>query len=283
MRLWPKHWHPETWICSMEGHAAPAVGATFIGPDDAALGAELADGRRLARCLRCDSWIEHTVPTGKSIRFETIPPMAELTKPRRGKPLREAIWMRLIAINKGTHALAFTLIAIGLALTETNLFRLKSFAQRVIDFVQGPLNETGQQPSQTWLGRQLEHVLNLKTDTLTVLLALAVLYALVEWTEAIGLWKEKRWAEYLTVIATAGFLPLEIRELLDRVTVLRVGALVVNLALLIWLIRNKHLFGFRGGHAGLVAHDGVDWVAVLAAPTPAQGRLIRDEIEEIYT
>lgn len=267
----------------MQGHAAPAVGAAFVGPQDAALGAELADGRRVARCLRCDCWIEHSAPTGKSIRFETIPPIEKLPKPRRGKPLREAIWMRLIALNKATHALAFTLIAIGLALTETNLFRLKSLAQRVIDFVQGPLNETGQQPSQTWFGRQLEHVLSLKAGTLTVLISLAVLYALVEWTEAIGLWKEKRWAEYLTVIATAGFLPLEIRELLDRITVLRVGALVVNVALLVWLIRNKRLFGFRGGHASLLAHDGVDWDAVLAAPTPAQGRLIRDEIEEIYT
>lgn len=267
----------------MEGHAAPAVGATFIGPDDAALGAELADGRRLARCLRCDCWIEHTVPTGKSILFETIPPLAELPKPRRGKPLREAIWMRLIALNKASHALAFTLIAVGLALAETNLFRLQSLAQRVIDFVQGPLNETGQQTSKTWFGRQLEHVLNLKAGTLTVLLGLATLYALVEWTEAIGLWKEKRWAEYLTVIATAGFLPLEIRELIDRITVLRAGAFIVNVALLVWLIRNKHLFGFRGGHATLLEHDGVDWHQVLAAPTPAQGRLIRDEIEEIYT
>jgi uncharacterized membrane protein (DUF2068 family) len=281
MRLWPKHWHPETWVCSMEGHAAPAAWAAFVGPDDAALGAELHDGRRLARCLRCDSWVEHAAPTGKGVRFENIPPLGELTKPRRGKPLREAIWMRLIALNKASHALAFTLIAIGLALTKTNLFKLKSLAQRVIDFVQGPLNDTGQQHAQSWFGRQLEHILNLKADTLSVLLGLAVLYAAVEWTEAVGLWKEKRWAEYLTAIATAGFLPLEIKELLHKVTLLRVGALVVNVALLVWLIRNKRLFGLRGGHAALLAHDDIDWPAVLAAPTPARGRLIQDEIEEL--
>jgi len=89
----------------------------------------------------------------------------------------------------------------------------------------------------------------------------------VEWTEAIGLWRERRWAEYLTVLATAGFLPFEVRELVDRITVLRVGALVVNLALLIWLVYAKRLFGLRGGvHA---MHDQIDWAAVLAAPTPA--------------
>ncbi len=75
-----------------------------------------------------------------------------------------------------------------------------------------------------------------------------MVYAVVESTEAVGLWHEKRWAEYLTVVATAGFLPFEILELLDRVTVLRVGALVVNLAVLVYLVWAKHLFGLRGGH-----------------------------------
>jgi uncharacterized membrane protein (DUF2068 family) len=265
----------------MQGHAAPAASAAFVGVDDAALGAELADGRRLARCLRCDSWIEHVTPSGKEIKYETIPPLDQLKKPRRDKPLAEAIGMRLIAINKGTHALGFTLVAIGLTLTRTNLFALKNWAQRVLDFVQGPLNDAGQQHSQTWVGRQLEHILNLKTGTITVLLGLAMLYAAVEWTEAIGLWKEKRWAEYLTVIATAGFIPLEVKELLHKVTFFRVFALITNVALLVWLIYNKRLFGARGGHAAMLAHDGVDWDKVLHTPTPAKGKLIRDEIEEV--
>lgn len=259
----------------MNGHSTPAAGAEFLEAKDAALAGEFLDGRRLCRCLRCDCWIELPAPTGSSILYETLPTIDQLSKPRRGKPLREAIWMRLISLNKASHALAFTLIAIGLTLTRTNLFKLKSFAQRVMDFVQGPLDASGQQHAQTWLGRQLDHILNLNPGTISVLLALAVLYAAVEWTEAIGLWKEKRWAEYLTVIATAGFLPLEIRELLHRVTVLRVAALIVNVALLVWLVRNKRLFGLRGGHAAMLAHDDVDWHQVLATPTPARGRLRR--------
>jgi uncharacterized membrane protein (DUF2068 family) len=265
----------------MEGHAAPAAGALVVTPDDAPLGAELSDGRRLARCLRCDSWIEHVAPRGRAVKYERIPPIATLKKPRRGAALREAIWMRLIALNKATHAFAFTVIAITLSLTRTNLFRLKDLAQKLLDFVQEQMSNTGQQPAQTWLGRQLENVLNLKTDTITVLLAMAILYAAVEWAEAIGLWKEKRWAEYLTAIATAGFLPIEIHELLIHVTALKVFALVVNLALLVWLVRNKRLFGLRGGHAALLAHDTTDWEAVLHTPTPARGRLIPDEIDDI--
>jgi uncharacterized membrane protein (DUF2068 family) len=265
----------------MQGHSAPAASAAFVGVDDAPLGAELADGRRLARCLRCDSWIEHLAPSGKEIKYETIPPLDQIKKPRRGKPLHEAIGMRLIAINKGTHALGFTLVAIGLMLTRTNLFALKNWAQRVLDFVQGPLNDAGQQHSRTWLGRQLEHVLDLKTGTITVLMSLAVLYAAVEWVEAVFLWKEKRWAEYLTVIATAGFIPLEVKELLHKVTFFRVFALITNLALLIWLVYNKRLFGARGGYAAMLAHDDVDWDVVLRTPTPAKGKLIRDEIQEV--
>ena len=63
-------------------------------------------------------------------------------------------------------------------------------------------------------------------DTIRLLLVVAVAYAVVEGTEAVGLWFEKRWAEYLTVLATAGFLPLELHELTVRVTVLRVLALI---------------------------------------------------------
>ena len=55
---------------------------------------------------------------------------------------------------------------------------------------------------------------------------------MVEAVEAVGLWHERRWAEYLTALATAGFLPFEIDELIKRVTVFRVSALVINVAIL---------------------------------------------------
>jgi uncharacterized membrane protein (DUF2068 family) len=270
MRLWPKTWHPETWVCSMRGHVTPAAGARLVGPDDAALGAELADGRRLARCLRCDTWVEHVPPTGSDVEFERIPPLAQLPRPRRGKPLHEAIVMRLIALNKGTHALGFSILALAALMLETNLGAVQSFAEHLLSGITGPLSDTGQYANKGWLSRQLERVLHLNVGTIKVVLLVATLYAVVEWTEAIGLWRERRWAEYLTVIATAGFLPLEIRELLHRVTVLRVTALLVNLALLVWLVRNKRLFGLRGGLQAM--HDQVDWAAILTSPTPALGR-----------
>ena len=274
MRLWPKHWHPETWICSIRGHATPAAAALHLGPEDAALGAVLSDGRRLGRCMRCDSWIEHPTPTATDATWTDLPPIAEIPKPRRGKPLHEAILMRLISINKGAHAAVFTLLAVALLLLETNIDHVHRWADSLVAKLSGPLSDTGQQASRSFLTRQAQRLFDLEPGTVKLLLALAIAYAVIEWTEAYGLWRERRWAEYLTVIATAGFLPLEIHELIDSITAVRVLALVVNIALIIWLLINKHLFGVRGGPRTM--HEGaeVDWDHVLATPTPARGRTV---------
>ena len=63
----------------------------------------------------------------------------------------------------------------------------------------------------------------------------AFCYAAISIAEGIGLYLEKAWGEYLTLIITASFLPLEIMEILHRHTFPRVGLLVVNVAVLIYL------------------------------------------------
>ena len=57
----------------------------------------------------------------------------------------------------------------------------------------------------------------------------------------------KRWAEYLTFVATTALLPLEIWELTRRISPFKIVALVVNLAIVIYLLLAKRLFGLRGG------------------------------------
>jgi uncharacterized membrane protein (DUF2068 family) len=74
----------------------------------------------------------------------------------------------------------------------------------------------------------------------------AFLYAGLFTTEGVGLWLGRRWAEYLTVVATASFLPIEIFELVQRLTPPRVTALILNLlvvAYLIYRLGRSHLEG----------------------------------------
>src|SRR5581483_10813842 len=74
-------------------------------------------------------------------------------------------------------------------------------------------------------------------------------YAVLEGVEAVGLWYQRRWAEYLTFVATIVFLPYEIYELTRSVSALKIVALVVNIAIAVYLLFAKRLFGLRGGAA----------------------------------
>jgi uncharacterized membrane protein (DUF2068 family) len=63
-----------------------------------------------------------------------------------------------------------------------------------------------------------------------------VFYGLLEATEGVGLILRRRWAEYLTVLATVLLLPLEFYELAHKVNWVRVAVLLANLAILAYLI-----------------------------------------------
>ena len=54
--------------------------------------------------------------------------------------------------------------------------------------------------------------------------------------EGVGLWIGKRWGQYLTVVATSLFVPLEIARLFRSVTLTGVSALVLNLAIVAVLV-----------------------------------------------
>ncbi len=70
----------------------------------------------------------------------------------------------------------------------------------------------------------------------------ALIYAALEFTEGIGLARRRRWAEYLTVLATAFFIPFELLEVARRVTVLRMAALLFNVLVVVYLAWRKRLF-----------------------------------------
>lgn len=61
-------------------------------------------------------------------------------------------------------------------------------------------------------------------------------YAGVFLTEGVGLLQRRRWAEYLTVVVTASFLPLELYQLGRHVTLTRLIIVGANLAIVVYLV-----------------------------------------------
>ena len=76
-----------------------------------------------------------------------------------------------------------------------------------------------------------------------------VAFAALELTEAVGLARRRRWAEYLTVMAGTIGIPFELEAVRHHVTVLRVSFLLINIAIVLYLAWHKHLFGLQGGRA----------------------------------
>ena len=86
------------------------------------------------------------------------------------------------------------------------------------------------------------HALVLKVDALqphsVLVVALVSLgYAGMLLLEGVGLWLERSWAAYLTVISTSLLLPFELYEVIDRMSILRVGVLLLNLVIVLYLVR----------------------------------------------
>lgn len=88
---------------------------------------------------------------------------------------------------------------------------------------------------------RLIHALVLKVDALqphTVLVAglVSLGYAGMLLVEGMGLWLEFTWAAYLTVVSTSLLLPFELYEVIERVSILRIGVLLLNLVIVLYLI-----------------------------------------------
>lgn len=70
----------------------------------------------------------------------------------------------------------------------------------------------------------------------------ALAYGALEGTEAYGLFRRRRWGEWLTVVATSLLLVPEVWEIAKKPTLLKVGGLIVNLAIvayLLWRLRRE--------------------------------------------
>jgi uncharacterized membrane protein (DUF2068 family) len=91
-------------------------------------------------------------------------------------------------------------------------------------------------PSGAWMDAGLAWLLAVEPRTLRAIGVATFVYAATFLTEGVGLLLRRRWAEYLTVVVTGSFLPLELYELVERVRITRALVVAANLAIALYLI-----------------------------------------------
>jgi uncharacterized membrane protein (DUF2068 family) len=94
----------------------------------------------------------------------------------------------------------------------------------------------GLDPRSNWVQRLIDDVRKINGHEDVVFGAIALAYGALEAAESYGLWTRRRWGEWLTVVATSLLVIPEVWELTKSATLLKVGALVVNLAVVAYLL-----------------------------------------------
>jgi uncharacterized membrane protein (DUF2068 family) len=262
------HW--ELIVCGVRGHQLVGTEAAELRDEDVVFAREMG-GQRWHRCLRCDSWLPFAPPSSPG--SEHPPAREQIELPSRGRPLRDKIVLRLIAINRAIHFLVLGALSIAVFLVAANQDDVRDRLYVILSAIHSALGGPGH--GGDGFVERIDDLLSLPADRLDLIGLVLAAYALVEGVEAVGLWMQKRWAEYLTLIVTASLLPLEIYELAKGISPLKAIALVVNVAIVLYLLLAKRLFGLRGGFAAeeaLRARDG-GWSSLeRTAPEVYSGR-----------
>ena len=212
---------------------------------DRSIVARTIDGLTWYRCVRCDAWVTIEPPAAVVV---PAPPEDEL--PLRGKALHDRVVLRLIAIDRVIHFVVLGLLGVAVLAFAADRAKLHDRFYQVTTALQtaiagGPVSTRG----HVGIVHELDRLFTLSKGTLIEAGIALLCYAALELVEAVGLWHAKRWAEYLTFIATLLLLPFEIYELTARVSPLKVIGFVINVAVVVYLIYAKRLFGVRGGGA----------------------------------
>ena len=254
--------------CARRGHALVGADAAQIREEDHVLVRE-SGGVRWYRCLRCDAWVPQPPPDTPG--RPDVPGRDEITLPLRGRLLRDRYVLRLISLDRALHCLVLSVLAVAVFIFAANKSLLHRDFIRIVTRLQGGVGG----PVRTNHGsleRELTHLFAISTRNLELTGVALAAYAVLEGVEAVGLWRTRRWAEYLTFVATVLLVPLEVYEIARKPTALKALTLAINVAIVLYLVVAKRLFGVRGGHRAEERIRELDsgWPAIEAATPPAE-------------
>jgi uncharacterized membrane protein (DUF2068 family) len=180
-------------------------------------------------------------------------PAAAAPDVRRGKDLRSAVILRLFAIERYLRALVFGVAAFGVWRFEYARASIDATLDREYPAVRTLLLQLGYDVDHSKLVGLVQRALTLSPASINLIAAALAAYAVIEAIEGTGLWLAKRWGEYFAMVVTSLGLPYEIYDLANKVTATRVVFFVINLALVLYLVITRRLFGVRGGKSAYEA------------------------------
>jgi uncharacterized membrane protein (DUF2068 family) len=223
------------------------------------------------RCLRCGTYV--LGPPAQSGRAEDAPLLL------RGKALRSAFILRLLAVERWVRGGIIVLLGVGVLRLSSTQVSLKALFDRDLASLRPFFNQIHFNVSDSATIRAIENVLTAQHSTLDIIAAFLFFYGGLQLVEGTGLWLLKRWGEYFAVVATSLFLPLEIYELIERVTWIRIAALAVNVAAVVYLLVSKRLFGLRGGRPAYDAEQHEESLLEVerSAGAPANGAIMEGD------
>ena len=253
-----KHFDWELRSCGWHGHATYA-------PDEDPLAERLHTSTEAGdawRCLRCGSFVVGE-PRDRG-------PADHAPVVLRGKALRDAAILRVLAVERGIRGILLVLLAYGVYAFNGSRNSLRRVFDEYLPLLRPVADRLGVDLESAGPVRLIEKALSAQHSTLLMVSAGVLAYGVLELVEAVGLWLMRRWGEYVAVVGTAVFIPLEVYELVDRVTWLRVVAFGLNLFAVVYILWTKRLFGIRGGREAFEAER--ESISLLEVERAAAGR-----------
>lgn len=148
----------------------------------------------------------------------------------KNQTLRERTWtIHFIALEKTIKGAVLIVVAFKL---------LSLFNRDVHAWAEDFVTRHGIDLANKYVQAGLERLAGVGNAQLIEFSVVAFVYAAMLFTEGIGLWLQKRWAEYLTAIATAVFIPFEIYEIYERFTWVRISILALNI-FVVWYLSTR--------------------------------------------
>lgn len=148
--------------------------------------------------------------------------------------------LRLIAIFKFLKAALLVGVGIG-------LFRL--LHQDVSDVLMRWTEALRIDPGSHFVNLALEKAAHVTPEQVRKLGLGSFVYAGLFLSEGTGLWLRKRWGEWLTVIITGSLVPVEIYEIYRHFSYGKVAVLIVNIAIVLYLVYHMRTSDSRQGAA----------------------------------